>query len=734
MKGSDKEKIKEEFTPFENIALSFSGGGFRAATFALGVLSFLNELTFFDAKQNKKVSLLQNVKFISSASGGSIATAMYAQHVAKNREFKEFYAKLFKNLYGNKLLNEALEILNDRKKWSSQKKGRREKNFQKKRNMINSFALAYDESLFKEKEPHDPTRKFDGILEDLTGNSAGSHLEEICLNATDLFRGITFRQNIKMRDDEHDEADRSFRYGNFYINLGLNTAKKLKLSDLLAASSCFPGGFEPIIFPNEFTYDTEDENPEKSLSVSEILEALKIPYDDEYSEYKETGLEKLYGKNFVKELKDKIEDKKEEPYEEFRDVKEINKHFQRGVFLDKTFKFALMDGGITDNQGLESILDAHKRREVKKENGKVNSDGSFMPFDLMLINDVGSHFMDSYKSEKITSFYSGWKALTINWILAISWSMVGFCVALILVMFLNKITTGWFLSLTLISIVGFTLGALILLILYYTREKVKKEMENLLGLDFHLNFYENVVEKLFEHFGSIQIGVILRMLQERVKSLLTLNNDVFLKRIRFLLYDKAFESQENKFRIKGNRIYDLTFSNDLYRFHFGHKDRSQSKKELEDESLERLPEVNPNLRRIAQTAFDMGTTLWFETKENTPDRRAALIASGQFTTCYNLLRYIYLMKRQIRDDKYVAVKQTDTWSIFDNLPEEYKNRVLLLEKRLREFFDCFSKDPFWLYNQLGCEIKGFERIEISSPDFDKKFPIPDEFKDLRYFD
>jgi predicted acylesterase/phospholipase RssA len=52
---------------FNRIALCLSGGGYRAAAFHLGTLHMLNEL-----------GLLENVKIMSTASGGTImATAFY---------------------------------------------------------------------------------------------------------------------------------------------------------------------------------------------------------------------------------------------------------------------------------------------------------------------------------------------------------------------------------------------------------------------------------------------------------------------------------------------------------------------------------------------------------------------------------------------------------------------------------------------------------------------------------
>jgi NTE family protein len=59
------------------IILTFSGGGTRAAAFALGALTALREIKLLDAAQQGK-TLLDNVQVISSVSGGSFTAAYYA--------------------------------------------------------------------------------------------------------------------------------------------------------------------------------------------------------------------------------------------------------------------------------------------------------------------------------------------------------------------------------------------------------------------------------------------------------------------------------------------------------------------------------------------------------------------------------------------------------------------------------------------------------------------------------
>ena len=74
------------------IGLSFSGGGTRAAAFAYGVLDGLRR----QYSSNGEKPLLDNVKFISAVSGGSVTAAYYGLY--KNRTFEDFEQKF---LYAN---------------------------------------------------------------------------------------------------------------------------------------------------------------------------------------------------------------------------------------------------------------------------------------------------------------------------------------------------------------------------------------------------------------------------------------------------------------------------------------------------------------------------------------------------------------------------------------------------------------------------------------------------------
>ena len=203
-------------TPFTNMALSLSGGGYRATTFHLGSMSYLHEKRF------KGQNLLKNVRIISTISGGTITGVMYAHKLSRKEGFNACFDKIYTLLDKDELVNKALKKLNHPATW---------KNGYKTRDLINAFAEVYNEDFYDE-----------GTFSELF-NSKLDHLTDAIFGASEFTYGIQFRLQ-----ENHDAG----RFGNYYLNLPDNIAKKIRLADATAASSCFPGGFEPIIMPKDF--------------------------------------------------------------------------------------------------------------------------------------------------------------------------------------------------------------------------------------------------------------------------------------------------------------------------------------------------------------------------------------------------------------------------------------------------------------------------------------------------
>ncbi len=80
-----------------------------------------------------------------------------------------------------------------------------------------------------------------------------SHLHHYAAYATDISNALPFRFQVAKK--EYGDVT----IGNEVKCVKLENAKKYRLSDILAASSCFPIAFEPINFPRDFKDYSEDD-------------------------------------------------------------------------------------------------------------------------------------------------------------------------------------------------------------------------------------------------------------------------------------------------------------------------------------------------------------------------------------------------------------------------------------------------------------------------------------------
>ena len=215
--------MKSIAAPFKNMAISLSGGGYRATTFHLGALAYLNSLDY------EEENLLKRVKIISTISGGTLTGVMYALYMAKGRTFEACYQKLHVLLKEDKLLERAFDKLNNTKHWHDSNKTK---------DLINAFAEVYDEYFYEQEH-------FE-VLYDCDK----SHLHDIVFGSTEFTTGIQFRFQ-----ENHDNG----KFGNGHLNLPDEVAKKFRLADAAASSSCFPGGFEPMIMPQDYANGKNDE-------------------------------------------------------------------------------------------------------------------------------------------------------------------------------------------------------------------------------------------------------------------------------------------------------------------------------------------------------------------------------------------------------------------------------------------------------------------------------------------
>jgi hypothetical protein len=138
-----------------------------------------------------------------------------------------------------------------------------------------------------------------------------------------------------------------------------------------------------------------------------------------------------------------------------------------------------------------------------------------------------------------------------------------------------------------------------------------------------------VRDELFR-FEGLRLRLLIRMLEERASSAMKMVTNVFLKQMRRLNYDLFYKDENLKNRRITALIYELTEKQ--YK-------KSESDEKREDVKYEEIPDPSKRIFKAAETAFKMGTTFWFTDDDKKKERLKNLVACGQFTACYTLLKY-----------------------------------------------------------------------------------------------
>ncbi len=296
-----KDKLPK--TPFANIAISFSGGGYRATAFHLGILTYLSSKKFND------ISLLERTRILSTVSAGTFTGVKYAATIKKGGTIKDCYKSMYGFMSDCDLVSRTLEYLSDDSNWEGEKQ----------RTLINAFAAVYH-------------REFESETFGLLWEENPIHLKEIYFNATEFNFALPFR----FHKSEKTGAKEDF-IGNKKIHIPVDVAKEIRLSDIIAASSCFPFGFEPINFPDDFMYPGADKLNDKSLLPHNVYDGDKIEYP-----------------------------------------------------------IGLMDGSIDDNQGVDAVVTAEERMKQYPEDLKKFCSDDNKAVDLYIVSDVSPPLMESY--------------------------------------------------------------------------------------------------------------------------------------------------------------------------------------------------------------------------------------------------------------------------------------------------------------------------------------------------
>jgi hypothetical protein len=160
------------------------------------------------------------------------------------------------------------------------------------------------------------------------------------------------------------------------------------------------------------------------------------------------------------------------------------------------------------------------------------------------------------------------------------------------------------------------------------------------------------------------------MLKVRIRSALRVAMEIYLMQIRRINYDSLYSNPEWAYKTKAVSIYELS---KRYENVF----QKQIKRKKFNDEWARLLTPSEKVMQVADYAKQMNTILWFsktDMREGIDNRRDSVIASGQFTTCYNLLEYILQIEEKypgvLKDESIQTLKKEilEDWKRFQTEP------------------------------------------------------------------
>jgi len=184
--------------------------------------------------------------------------------------------------------------------------------------------------------------------------------------------------------------------------------------------------------------------------------------------------------------------------------------------------------------------------------------------------------------------------------------------------------------------------------------------------------FGKVIVRFIGTIFKIRFNQLQQMLATRLNSTLLITTDLFLKQIRRQYFSEFYGMPAYKNRVLSCYIYEFSAQHATTRI-----------ENLESKDKEWWPAAanvltpGPQIQEIATLATSMGTTLWFPAGKQT--MRDNIIACGQFTMCYNLLKHIYRL--EVLDIKWT----TDV-------------TLQSLKQRLLADWEVFKKNPIVMVN------------------------------------
>jgi predicted acylesterase/phospholipase RssA len=488
------------------LALTLSGGGYRAAAFHLGSLEYLFG-----------IGLGERIAWMSTVSGGSILGAAWLIAAADGTSFPDFAKEFREKLLAIDLVRDGLASLS----------GPPPAIPSKRHDLITGMAALYAKHFFAHRDGS-PWRMRELQAADLD-------IREVAINATEFRFGLSFRF---VRSDSAQVV-----HGNQKLRVSADAAGDIRVADAVAASSCFPAGFEPLQFPDDFGWSSD--------------RALATARRDVV---REVGGEASYP--------------------------------------------ALMDGGIFDNQGIESLMGIADRAGREPD--------LFVISDVSLPPDYVWDFPDrpvDRRGPKLRTVVFLMSVLALGCLIAFA-SLLAVAVARF-----QQARLHWFdvFTIGVPALVCLAVGYLF----WWAYACVRDE---------GLAKVPKLGDRSWTLLRKVSLRQLLAMLSLRMRSSLVLTTTIFMSRIRRLGYQRVFGDARYAESRVSNLIYELT-----------------SGRTWPQELDGLAPPPTPAIVALADRASQTPTTLWFDS----PDQCDDLIALGRATIIPALLAW--LVRRHGRD-------------------------------------------------------------------------------------
>jgi Zn-finger nucleic acid-binding protein/predicted acylesterase/phospholipase RssA len=608
-------------SPFGAIAISLSGGGLRAMGYHLGTLSYLDH-----------IGLLEHVTILSSVSGGSFTGIKYALSQKQGKSFQQFYDEVLSVGREVNLFADTLNRLGE-DGWHAAS-GRR--------NLVTALGDVYD-------------KYFDGLRFDYLWNDEHpSHLREVVFNATEFQTGLAFR---------FVKSDYTCRSGNERVWIEEADARKLRLSDIMASSSSVPGGFEPLFFPEDYRWpdDQDDQRPvcnEIHRKLSQTIATPSIAIMDG-GVYDNQGIASVLlavarqqkGGELV------FDDRPVEGHARtFSDLLRFGGVVQRASAIAPDDSAMLPPEPwprATTCPSCSSPLVTGQRSDTEFQRCET-CQGAWVPepaltqlfgkepdVGMFIVSDTPVLDNQIYQAKKTEPK----KGPSLEGMNQISWFLIFMamaCIGMSLFDFYEDVADDdWH------EFLPFGLPVVLVICMLIVFILVRRKVVELLRM--------MPVARPWATVKSLRVSEVQSMMSLRASSLFALSNDIFLNRIRYMGYALLYSQPQLMGKIVPQDINTLL-----------QRDAILPSWNLPLPSRQMMEVVVPR-------AAKMPTKLWFDKPDPTERSELdTLIACGQLTLCFNLLRFMILRCPREPDGRF---KNRAVQRVFDQACQDWQRLV-----------------------------------------------------------